>query len=100
MATKGHIAATRDQAINALHTSSKQLAAALDLEPPDLFLFYRDPAYQQAEQLRAIADFNEKVVKALKVHQQHAEADIAALQAELDACQDAKPKATKPKRGS
>ena len=66
MATKGIIAATRDTAIRGLTASGQSLASLLGLEPPNLNLLYRDYDYLQAEQLKELAAFNERVLQAIE----------------------------------
>lgn len=69
MATKGHIAAVQERALQDLEASSEEMAAALNIEPPDLTMFYRDADLLHAEQLRALADFQQRVVAALAQQQ-------------------------------
>lgn len=110
MATKGYIAARRDEALNSLHSTSKHIAAALQLEPPDLMMFFRDPDLLHAEQLYAAAQFQERVLIALMEWQgilADAQARVEQLTVDLQTCQQtnaefqsvSKPTSTKKKAG-
>lgn len=100
MASKGHIAALREKSLTALNTSTRQIAAALDMEPPDLSIFFRDPDLLHATQLHALALFNERLV--LAVHDLNAKLANAARQAAPEADEppeETKPKTTRTKKG-
>jgi hypothetical protein len=65
MAAKGHIARVRDTAIVSLKESGMAIAQRLNIDPPELDMFYRDYELLQAEELKALADFNRRVESAL-----------------------------------
>jgi hypothetical protein len=65
MATKGAIAAGKEQAIKRLAAAMTTLSERLGVEPIDLTKRHRDPAYGQMVQLEALAGWSEQIVTAL-----------------------------------
>jgi|SRR5690554_31693 len=90
MASKAFIAAQRERALYALQESSKQIAAVLNIEPPDLSPFFRDADLLQSEQLKNVAAFQASIVDLLQDYQaevERARADVEWLRSELEALQ-------------
>jgi hypothetical protein len=56
----------RANALRALKETGPQIAAQLGIEPPKLDFFYKDHDYQQAQELTALAEFNTRLLDALK----------------------------------
>lgn len=65
MATKASIAITLENAIESLKVSSAAISKALQIESPDLDIYFHDKDLQHAEQLKALAAFDERVQVAL-----------------------------------
>lgn len=66
MATKEQIAIVREKAVLSLKETGAEIAAKLNINPPDLNFFFRDKDLHQAEELKALADFNRRVLDALE----------------------------------
>lgn len=69
MASAGHIAKERDLAIRALKETGRTIAALLEIDPPMLEFFYRDRDLQQAEELKAVAAFHQRIISVLEARQ-------------------------------
>jgi hypothetical protein len=66
MATSEATARIRANALKALKETGIELAAQLDIEPPQLDFFFKDHDYQQAQELTALAGFNTRLLNALQ----------------------------------
>lgn len=66
MASKESIAITRDKAVATLREKGQQIAERLNINPPDFSFFYRDKDLHQAEELKALAAFLDRVQTALE----------------------------------
>lgn len=66
MATKVSIAIQRDKAHASLVETGQQIATMLGIEPPSMGMFFKDKDLQQAEELSALAAFNQRVIAALE----------------------------------
>lgn len=66
MADKVASALMRDRALQRLTDATRQISAALGVEPPDMPEFYRDRDYLQARELDALAAWAESAVDALE----------------------------------
>lgn len=77
MASKGHIGAKRDTAVAALIESGQAIADLLGIDAPQLNFFYRDREYQQAEELKTLAAFNQRVYEALLNHVTQSEKEVS-----------------------
>lgn len=66
MATKASIAKTREDAIQSLKKSCSVIAGQLGVIPPDFSFTFRDWDYQQAEELRVLAEFHNRLLEALQ----------------------------------
>jgi hypothetical protein len=70
MASAGHIATRLDLAIKSLQETGPQIAALLNIQPPDLTIWFRDRDLLQAEQLQELAQFQCRVIAALEAANQ------------------------------
>ena len=66
MATKEAIAKVREIAIKDLKESVGGIAEKLGIDVPDFSFYFRDKDYQQAEELKTLAAFNQSVLAALE----------------------------------
>lgn len=69
MATKESIAIRRQLAIESLKQTGMRISTLLGIEAPGLDHFYRDKDLHQAEDIKALAEFNERVIRALETRQ-------------------------------
>lgn len=76
MATKESIAIVRETALHSLKDNSAQIAALMDIEPPNLEMYFHDKDLQQAEELKALAGFNERVIAALQTKKSKSKAGV------------------------
>jgi hypothetical protein len=74
MATLEAIAKMQDQAFASMLYSMNRLAAVVEVKPVDVqAIYYPDPAYQRAEQLKALAGWLSQVTEAIASPEQAAE---------------------------
>lgn len=66
MATQEAIATLRANALRDLKDTGAAIAQELGIDPPRLDFFYPSKDYQQAEELKALVDFNTRVLSALQ----------------------------------
>lgn len=65
MATKAAVAIVRERAIKSLKETSTTLAETLGIDAPDLDIYFKDKDLLEAETLKVIAEFNDRVLTAL-----------------------------------
>lgn len=65
MASLAAIAAIHDEAVKRLKSAAGRLQETTGVEAPELPQYARDPAYEQAVQLEALAEYIERVAEAL-----------------------------------
>ena len=112
MASKGHIARLREEALATLQSTNQQMAAALDIEPPSLEIFFRDPELLHATHLHELARFSERLfdrVGTLAIQLADAQTQLAEQALQLEAQQapvnnepaneEPAPKPTRSKKG-